>query len=36
MGSGCGTVDGAVASDSRDPWFEFGHQQPLLNTFNMC
>ena len=32
-GSGCGSVGRAVASDTRDPWFEFGHRLIFL-TFN--
>ena len=27
MGSGCGSVGRAVASDTRDPWFVSRHQQ---------
>ena len=32
VGSGCGSVDRAVASDSRGPWFESGHRQILYRT----
>ena len=27
LGSGCGSVGRAVASDTRDPWFEPSHRQ---------
>ena len=30
LGSGCGAVGRAVASDTRDPWFEFSHRQHYL------
>ena len=33
MGSGCGSVDRAVASNSRGPWFESSHRQKF--TFNI-
>ena len=29
-GSGCGSVGRAVASDSRDPWFESRHRQNFI------
>ena len=32
-GSGCRSVDRAVASDTRGPWFESSHQQILHWTF---
>lgn len=28
--TGCGTVDEAVASDNRDPWFESSQRQNLF------
>ena len=30
LGSGCGAVGRVVALDTRDPWFEFSHQQYYL------
>ena len=33
MGSGCGTIGRAVASNIRDPWFKPSHWQ-ILYTFN--
>ena len=30
LGSGCGSVGRAVASDTRDPRFEFRHQQNFI------
>ena len=33
MGSGCGLVGRAVASDARDPQLEFSHRV-ILFTFN--
>ena len=33
MGSGCGSVGRAVASDTRGLWFESGHRQNLYLTF---
>ena len=33
MGSGCGSVGRAVASDTRGPQFESSHRQLLLNQF---
>ena len=37
MGSGCGSVGRAVASNYRGPWFEFSHQQNLHWMFtNNC
>ena len=33
MGSGCGTVGKAIASNNRDPWFKSNHQQ-ILFTIN--
>ena len=36
LGSGCGTVDSAVASDIRGPGFESSHRQLLLNMFTVC
>ena len=32
MGSGCGSVGRAVASDTRDPRFESDHNQILLSV----
>ena len=32
-GSGCGTVDSAVALDPRGPGLESSHRQHLLNVF---
>ena len=29
MASGCGAVGGAIASDTRGPWFESSHRQNL-------
>ena len=35
LGCGCGTVGRAVASDTRDPWFESQHWQlSILNVLN--
>ena len=36
MGSGCGFVGRAVASDNRAPQFESCHQQTLYRTFVYC
>ena len=38
MGSGCGTVDSTVTSDTRGPVFESIHRQFLINIFllNVC
>ena len=33
MGSGCGAVGRAVASDTRGPGFESSHRQLLLNIY---
>ena len=33
MGSGCGTIDSTVASNSRELGFEYGHRQLLLNNY---
>ena len=33
MGSGCGAVGRAVASDTRGPRFESSHRQLLLNIY---
>ena len=30
MGSGCGSVGRAFASDTRDPWFKSQHQQKFI------
>ena len=30
LGSGCGSVGRAVASDTRDPWFESRHRQNFI------
>ena len=30
LGSGCGSVGTAFASDSRDPWFESSHRQKII------
>ena len=35
MGSGCGTVGRAVASEIRGPGFESSHRQLLLNIYLM-
>ena len=35
-GSGCGTVDSAVALDTRGPGLESSHRQHLLNVFTVC
>ena len=32
MGSGCGSVGRAVASDTRGPRFESSHRQKFINT----
>ena len=34
-GSGCGTVDDAVASGTSGPGLESNHRQLLLNTFTV-
>ena len=36
MGSGCGSVGSAVASNIRDQQFESSHQQILFWTFAYC
>ena len=36
MGSGCGSVGRAVASNSRGPWFEFSHQQTFILNIVFC
>ena len=39
FGVECGTVDSAVACNSRGPGFEFSHWQLLLNNYllaNVC
>ena len=33
MGSGCGTIDSAVTSDTRAPGFESSHRQLLFNIY---
>ena len=33
-GSGCGSVGRAVASDTRDPWFEPQHKQNLSTNLS--
>ena len=36
LGSGCGSVGRAVASDTRGPWFESGHRQDfVMNLFTV-
>ena len=35
MGCGCGTVDIAIGSDTRGPWFESSHWQLLINKFTV-
>ena len=36
VGSGCGSVGRAVASDTRDPRFQSSHQQNFYRTFVYC
>ena len=37
LGSGCGTVDSAVASNPRGPEFESSHRQPFIEQlFTVC
>ena len=36
IGSGCGSVGRAVASDTRGPRFESSHQQKFIYTLNIC
>ena len=36
MGSGCGSVGRAVASDTRGPRFESSHQQKFIYKLNIC
>ena len=36
IGSGCGSVGRAVASDTRGPWSESSHWQLLYRSFNYC
>ena len=33
LGSGCGSVGRAVASNTRGPWFESSHWKNLLNIY---
>ena len=35
LGSGCGTVGRAVASDTRDTWFESSHRQFLFTVYRI-
>ena len=35
MGSGCGSVGRAVASDTRGPRFESSHQQKFISILNI-
>ena len=34
LGSGCGAVGRAVASDISDPWFDSSNQQTLSSSIN--
>ena len=36
MGSGCGSVGRAVASDTRGPWLESSHWQKFIYILNIC
>ena len=36
MGSGCGSVGRAVASDTRGQRFESSHQQKFIYILNIC
>ena len=36
LGSGCGSVGRAVASDTRGPWFESSHWQKFIYVLNIC
>ena len=36
LGSGCGSVGRAVASDTRDPRFESSHRQIYIYILNIC
>ena len=35
VGSGCGSVGRAVASDTRSPRFESSHRQKIINIYNL-
>ena len=36
LGSGCGSVGRAVASNTRGPWFESSHRQKFIYILNIC
>ena len=36
LGSGCGSVGRAVASDTRGPRFESSHRQKIIYILNIC
>ena len=36
LGSGCGSVGRAVASDTRGPLFESSHRQKFIYILNIC
>ena len=36
MGSGCGSVGRAVATDTRGLWFESSHWQKFIYILNIC
>ena len=36
LGSGCGSVGRAVASNARGRWFDSSHQQKFIYILNIC